>query len=99
MVWFNLGLQTTSLDFFYYTTHYFMRWQPLSVLWTSHMALVVKNLPANAEDRRDMGLTPGSGDALKEGMTTHFSILAGRIPWRQEPGRLQYLGSQTVGHD
>ena len=63
------------------------------------MALGVKNLPANAEDRRDMGSTPGSGDPLKEGITTHFSILAGRIPWTQEPGRLRYLGSQTVGHD
>ena len=34
-----------------------------------------------------------------EGMTTHSSILAWRIPWTEEPGRLQSMGSQKVGHD
>ena len=38
-------------------------------------------------------------DPLEEGMTTHFSILAWRIPWTQEPGGLQSTGSQRVGHD
>ena len=38
-------------------------------------------------------------DALEEGMATHSSILAWRIPWTEEPGRLQSIGSQTVGHD
>ena len=38
-------------------------------------------------------------DPLKEGMATHSSILAWRIPWREEPGRLQFIGSQRVGHD
>ena len=45
------------------------------------MVLVVKNLPANAGDLRDMGSIPGSEDPLKEGMATHSSILAWRIPW------------------
>ena len=47
------------------------------------MALVVKNLPANARDIRDAGLTPhlpGLEDPLEEGMATHSSILAWRIP-------------------
>ena len=41
---------------------------------------------------------PG-GSAIKEKMATHSSILAGIIPWTEEPGRLQAVGSQRVGHD
>ena len=44
------------------------------------MALVVKNLPANAGDMRDMGLIPGLEDSLEEGMATHSSVLAWKIP-------------------
>ena len=43
------------------------------------LALMVKNLPANVEDIRDMGLIPGSGRSLEDGMATHSSILAWRI--------------------
>ena len=45
---------------------------------------MVKNLPANAGDARDVGL--GQEDALEEGMATHSSILVWRIPWTEEPG-------------
>ena len=45
------------------------------------MALVVKNLHANAKDIRDEGSIPGSGRSPEEGMATHSSILAWRIPW------------------
>ena len=38
-------------------------------------------------------------DPLEEGMTTHSSILAWRIPWTEEPGGLQSMGRQKVGHD
>ena len=41
----------------------------------------------------------GGEDALEKGMATHASILAWRIPWTEEPGRLQSMGSQRVGHD
>ena len=41
----------------------------------------------------------GQEDPLEKEMTTHSSILAWRIPWREEPGRLQSMGSQRVGHD
>ena len=41
----------------------------------------------------------GQEDRLEEGMATHSSILAWRIPWTEEPGRLQSMGSQRVGHD
>ena len=49
-----------------------------------------------------LGLIPGLGrweDPLEEGMATHFTIPAWKIPWTEEPGGLQSMGSQTVGHD
>ena len=47
---------------------------------------MVKNLPVNAGDVRDMGSIPESGRVpRKEGMATHSSILAWRIPWTEEP--------------
>ena len=58
----------------------------------------VKNLPANAGDARDMGLIPGQEDPLEEEVVNHSSILAWRIPWTQEPGRIQSIGSQRVRH-
>ena len=57
---------------------------------------MVKNLPANAEDQV---LSLGQEDLLEEETATHSSILAWRIPWTEEPGRLQSIGSQRVGHD
>ena len=62
------------------------------------MVLVVKNPPANAGDIRDTGSTLGQEDALEEGMATHSSIPVWGILWTQEPGRLQSVGSQRVGH-
>ena len=64
-----------------------------------YVALVVKNLPANAGDIRDSGLIPELGRSLEEGMATHSSILAWRIPWIEEPGRLQPVGWHRVRHD
>ena len=65
------------------------------------MVLVVKNLLANAGDIRVVGLIPGSGrsHALEGVMATHSSILVQRIPWTEESGGLQSMGSQRVGHD
>ena len=60
---------------------------------------VVKNPPANAGDAGDVSSIPGSGRSLEEEMTTHSSILAWRVPWTEEPGGLQYMGSQRVRHD
>jgi len=57
---------------------------------------VVKNSPANAGDR---GLIPGSGRSPEDRMATHSSVLAWRIPWTEEPGGLQSMGSQRVGHN
>ena len=61
--------------------------------------LVVRNLPAKAGNVRDAGLIPGLEDPLEKGMVTHSSILAWDIPWTEEPGRLQSMGSQRVAHD
>ena len=59
---------------------------------------VVKNLPANAGDAGDVSSTPLSGEnPLEKEMATHSGILAWRIPWTQEPGRLQSMRSQRVG--
>ena len=57
------------------------------------MVLVVKNPPANAGDTGDLDLIPWSEDPLEEGIATHSSVLAWRIPWTREPGSLQSLGS------
>ena len=38
-------------------------------------------------------------DPLEEGIATHSSVLGWKIPWTEEPGRLQSMGSQRVGHD
>ena len=59
------------------------------------MALVVKSLLANVGVVRDTGLTP----AMEEGMATPSSVLAWRIPWAEEPGRLQFMGWHRVRHD
>ena len=65
----------------------------------SQVVLVVKNLSANAGDERDVDSIPGWEDPLEEGMATHSSILAWRIPWTDEPGGLQSMESQRVRHN
>ena len=58
---------------------------------------VVKNPPASAEEPRVQSL--GWEDPLEEEMANHSSIIAWKIPWTEEAGRLQSLGSQRVRHD
>ena len=58
---------------------------------------MVKNPPANAGSVRDARLIPE--DPLEEGMATHSSVLAWRIPWTEKPGRLRSMGSQRVRYD
>ena len=55
-----------------------------------------KKPPANAEDARS---APGREDPLEKEMATHSHILAWKIPWTEEPGGLQFMGSRRVGHD
>ena len=54
---------------------------------------MVKNLLVNAGDIRDVDSIPSREDPQEEGMATHSNILAWRIPWTEEPGRLQPTGS------
>ena len=60
---------------------------------------VVKNLPANAGDVRDVGSIPVSGRSLEEETATHPGVLAWKIPGTEKPGGLQSIGSGRVGHD
>ena len=60
---------------------------------------MVKNPPANAGDIRDRALIPESRSSPGGGQGNHSSILAWRIPWTEEPGRLQSTGSQRVRRD
>ena len=64
--------------------------------WVSQADRKVKNLPANAGD---LGFITGSGRSPKEGMATPSSIAVWRIPGTEEPGGLQTMRSQRVGHD
>ena len=64
--------------------------------WASLVVQMVKNLPAMQETRiRSLG----QEDPLEKEMATHSSTLAWKIPWTEEPGRLQPMGSLRVGHD
>ena len=74
-----------------------------SFVYSCHLLLIssasvrsILNLPAMQETWvRSLGWE----DPLEKGMATHSSVLAWRIPWTEEPGRLQSIGSQRVGHD
>ena len=61
--------------------------------------IVIKNLPANAGDTRDMGSIPRSGRSLGKGNGNPFQYSCLEIPWTEDPGRLQFMGSQRVRHD
>ena len=60
------------------------------------MAQTVKNPPAIQETQVQ---SLGQEDPLEKGMATHSSMLAWRIPWTEEPGELQSMEVQRVGHD
>ena len=60
------------------------------------MVQMVKHLPTMQETQVQ---SLGQEDLLEKEMATHSSILAWKIPWTEEPGGLQSMGSQRVGHD
>ena len=68
----------------------------LILVGASLVAQMVNNLPAMQETQAQ---SLGQDDPLEKGMAMHSSILAWRIPWTKEPGRLQSMGSQRVGHN
>ena len=63
------------------------------------MAQWVKNPPAKQETQQMLVQSLGQEDLLEEEMATHFTILAWRIPWTEEPWGLQSIGLQRVRHD
>ena len=65
-------------------------------MWTSLVAPTVRHLPTTWETQVQ---SLGWEDPLEKEMAIHSSILAWRIPWTEEPGRLPSIGSQRVGHD
>ena len=80
-------------------------WKALSMLaninisivpWTSLVAQMVKRLPTMQETQVQ---SLGWEDPLEKEMATHSSILVWKIPWMEDPVRLQSMGSQRVGHN
>ena len=71
----------------------------LSLGRTSQVALVVKNLPTNAGDARDSGLIPGLGRCPGGGHGNPLQYSCLENPRKEEPGGLQSIGLQRVGHD
>ena len=69
------------------------------ILQTSPVAQKVKNLPAMQEAQEIWVQSLSQENPLEKGMATHSGILAWRIPWTEESGVLQSMGSQRVGHD
>ena len=66
------------------------------IIWGEMVAQMVKNLPAK---QKIWARSLGWEDPLEKGMATHSNILAWRMPWTEEPGQLQSMGWQRVGHD
>ena len=66
------------------------------MVWVSLVAQTIKRLPTMWETRVQ---SLGRDDPLEKEIATHSSILAWKIPWTEEPGRLQSIGSQRVRHN
>ena len=93
--WIN-GKSLIIMGDLYIKTAYSNTWAPCPQVRASLVAQRAKNLSANAGD---VGSIPGSGRSPGEGNDYPSTILAWKIPWTEEPGGLQSMGSQRVGHD
>ena len=65
-------------------------------MWTSLVAQTVKHLSTM---RETWVQSLGREDPLEKGKAIHSSTIAWKVPWTEEPGRLQFMGSQRVGRD
>ena len=90
MIWIVLQFNRDRTDF--------SKWYATSIR-TSPVVQAVKNLPMMQEPQETQVRSLGWEYPLEEGMAPHSSILAWRIPWTEEPGEIQPIGSQRVGHD
>ena len=93
------GLEYKLRKFDLRRNHYIVLIPGAALSRASQVALVVKNPPGSTGDVRDVGSIPGLGRSPAGGHATHSSILAWRIPWTEEPGGLQSMGSYRVRHD
>ena len=85
-----------SLETFSLTTHPLGKRRRLGIeLMVNYDGSEVKATACNVGD---LGSIPGQEDPLEKAMATHSSILAWKIPWTEEPGRLQSMGLQTARH-
>ena len=74
-------------------------WKNMHNIGFTGGSVVKKEICLPMQETQDMGLIPESGRSLGGGNDTHSSILAWKIPWTEEPGRLQSMGLQRVRHD
>ena len=78
---------------------------PIPYLYLDSYSCITRGFPGGLDGKesacnaRERVRSLSREDPLKKGMATHSSIVAWRIPWTEEPGRLQSLGSQRVRHD
>ena len=96
MPWESQGVESLCLNVDLYFSTYF---QPVTDSKGLSGGSVVKNLPANIREQETQDWSPGWKDPLEKEMATHSSILAWKIPWTEEPGRLQSMGSHRLRHD
>ena len=96
---FFLTLSTTLYCFPVYVGGLYLCNARLIFSWACQVTLVVKNPLANAGDIRDSGSIPGSGRSPGEGNNNTFQYSCLGYPMDREPGGLQPIGSQRVGHD
>ena len=93
---FSISLIQFSVDGWSCVPSLLFPWVQTMGKTSTMVALMVKNVPAIWETQvRSLGWE----DPLEKEMTTHFTILVWRIPWTEEPGRVQSMGSQRVRHD
>ena len=100
MKWFNINIFKGVLSWAAYRV---LVPQPRIELRPSRLGFpggsAVKNLPATQEPQETRVQSLGQEDPLRKGMASHSSILSWRILWTEEPGGLQSIGLQRVGHD
>ena len=72
---------------------------PFHFHWDPRVSLVVQKVKKLLAVQETWIQSLGQEDPLKKGMVTHSSILAWRMPWIEDPGRLQSMGLQTVGYN
>ena len=89
-------ISLVSSDFSSHTDKSYFPQLSMILEWTFLVAWMVKNLPAVQEIRVQF---LGREGPLEEGMAAHSSIIAWRLSWTEEPGELQSMESQRIGHD